>query len=247
MRTVCTSGLLLLLLLLLGLPSTAEAQFAFTTNNGVLTITGYSGPGGAVTIPGMTNGLVVSGINAYAFSYSTGLTRLTIGASVTDIGIYAFGRCTSLTNVIFPSSVTSIGGAAFSECYSLGSVLFMGNAPYAGKVKGYGKMGPVSVFTGDLNAAVYYVPGSTGWGSTFGDATAQVWNPLAKTPSVQSNELGVDIIGTTNAPILIEAATNVAGGAWVPLQAGTLTNGLLHFTDPQWTNYGSRFYRVTWP
>ena len=23
--------------------------------------------------------------------------------------------------------------------------------------------------------------------------------------------------------------------------------GSLYFTDPQWTNYGNRFYRVTWP
>ncbi len=39
------------LLLLLALPEAVQAQFTFTTNNGAITITGYTGPGGDVTIP----------------------------------------------------------------------------------------------------------------------------------------------------------------------------------------------------
>ena len=35
-----------------------------TTNNGTITITGYTGPGGAVTIPGTINGLPVTSIGA---------------------------------------------------------------------------------------------------------------------------------------------------------------------------------------
>lgn len=38
-------------LVLLGLPVVARAQFTYITINGTLTITGYTGPGGAVTIP----------------------------------------------------------------------------------------------------------------------------------------------------------------------------------------------------
>ena len=48
---------LALLLLLLTLPAVVQAQFTFVTNNGALTITGYTGPGGAVIIPDTTNGL----------------------------------------------------------------------------------------------------------------------------------------------------------------------------------------------
>jgi len=39
-----------------------QAQFDYTTNNGAITITGYTGPGGAVVIPGTINGLSVTRI-----------------------------------------------------------------------------------------------------------------------------------------------------------------------------------------
>ena len=52
----------LLPLLLLALPAVVQAQYTYTTNNGAITITGYTGPGGAVTIPSMTNGLPVTSI-----------------------------------------------------------------------------------------------------------------------------------------------------------------------------------------
>lgn len=39
-------------LLFLTLPAAVQAQFSFTTNaDNTITITGYSGPGGAATIP----------------------------------------------------------------------------------------------------------------------------------------------------------------------------------------------------
>jgi len=48
------------LLCALAFPTVGHAQFTFTTNNGSNTITGYTGPGGMVTIPGSTNGLPVT-------------------------------------------------------------------------------------------------------------------------------------------------------------------------------------------
>ena len=38
-----------LLMLVLAFPVAVQAQFTFTTNSGAITITGYTGPGGAVT------------------------------------------------------------------------------------------------------------------------------------------------------------------------------------------------------
>ena len=46
----------------LALPAAVQAQFTYTTNNGTITITGYTGSGGAVTIPGTINGLPVTSI-----------------------------------------------------------------------------------------------------------------------------------------------------------------------------------------
>jgi len=75
----------LLLALLLTLPAVVQGQFTFTTNNGALTLTGYDGPGGAVSIPAAINGLPVTSIGNRAFSFCTRLTSVTIPNSVTNI------------------------------------------------------------------------------------------------------------------------------------------------------------------
>jgi hypothetical protein len=112
----------MLLLLLLTLPAVVQAQFNYTTYNGTITITGYYGPGGAVTIPYTINGLPVTSIGDSAFVSCTSLTSVTIPASVTSIGFGAFNSCTSLTSVTIPASVTSIGDAAFAGCLSLAAI-----------------------------------------------------------------------------------------------------------------------------
>jgi hypothetical protein len=63
LRTACTTRRLSLLLLF-ALPAVVQAQFNYTTNNGTITITGYTGPGGDVTIPSATNGLPVTSIGS---------------------------------------------------------------------------------------------------------------------------------------------------------------------------------------
>jgi hypothetical protein len=67
----------LLVALLLALPAVAQAQFTFTTNDNALTITGYTGAGGALIIPSSTNGYPVISMGEDAF-YNAGLTSLTI-------------------------------------------------------------------------------------------------------------------------------------------------------------------------
>src|SRR4026207_2524418 len=62
--------------LLLGLPALVHAQFKFTTNNGTITITGYTGPGGVVEIPSTITGLPVSSIGTYAFVLNNKVTEL---------------------------------------------------------------------------------------------------------------------------------------------------------------------------
>ncbi len=66
LRTAC--AVTLLPLLLLTLPAVVQAQFNYTTNNGTITITKYTGSGGDVTIPDTINGLPVTSIGDGAFS-----------------------------------------------------------------------------------------------------------------------------------------------------------------------------------
>ena len=105
-------------LLLLLLTSAAQAQYNFTTNAGSITITGYTGAGGDVTIPATITGLPVTGIGTSAFSGAS-LTGVTIPAGVTAIGMEAFFQCVDLSNVTIPDTVASIGSFAFSGCTSL--------------------------------------------------------------------------------------------------------------------------------
>ena len=101
---------------------TPAADFTYTINNGTITITGYTGSGGAVTIPSTINGLPVTSIGGWAFHGCTSLTSVTIPNSVTSIGRLAFAGCTSLTSVTIPNSVISIAVCAFHGCTSLTNV-----------------------------------------------------------------------------------------------------------------------------
>jgi hypothetical protein len=96
-RSACASGLLLLFLTF---PAAVQAQFAHTINNGTITITSYSGSGGAVTIPGYIDGLPVTTIGQQAFFFSSA-TSFSIPGSVTYIGGYAFEYCSRLRSVYF--------------------------------------------------------------------------------------------------------------------------------------------------
>jgi BspA type Leucine rich repeat region (6 copies) len=117
MKTNCIQTYLLAVLL--ALPAAVQAQFTYITNNGVITITGYTG-GGTVNIPATINGLPVTSIGGGGFQNS-GLTSVTIPDSITNIGDYVFSG-THLSNVTIPGNVTQIGFGAFYDCYNLASV-----------------------------------------------------------------------------------------------------------------------------
>jgi hypothetical protein len=161
---------------------------------------------------------------------------------VTSIGDGAFFACASLNSVTVPSSVVSIGEGAFWNCLSLTGVYFKGNVP---------SIGYLSPFDGDNNATVYYLPGTTGWGLTFGELPTVLWNPQAQTSGasfgVRTNRFGFTISGSSNLVIVVEACTNPANSLWSPVGTNTLTGGSSYFSDPRWTNYPARFYRLRSP
>lgn len=115
-------GSLLALAAMVSLPAVVEAQFTYTTNNGSITITRYTGTGGAVTISNTINGLPVTRIGDSAFFECTNLTDVTVGDGVTSIEYRAFWACSSLTNITIPDSVSSIGWYAFGGCSNLPSI-----------------------------------------------------------------------------------------------------------------------------
>jgi hypothetical protein len=191
----------------------------------------------------------VTNIGDDAFSWCTGLASVTIPDSVTGVGAGAFSWCTSLTSVTIGNSVKSIGDTAFSHCDWLTSVYFRGNAPSVGadvfdfRFPGQGPFWDP--------ATVYYLPGTTGWSTSLAGLPTVLWNPQVQTSSaglgVRTNQFGFTISGTGNLVLVVEASTNLANPAWLPLQTNTLTSGSYYFSDPQWTNYPGRFYRLRWP
>ena len=106
----------------------------------------------------MADGLTTLGVGAFESCYA--LTNVTLPATLASFGFSAFGNCSVLRGIVIPSAVKSVGDYAFSSDPDLTSAYFEGNAPPDDS----------TVFSSDGQTTVYYLPGATGWGSTFGTA-----------------------------------------------------------------------------
>jgi hypothetical protein len=113
---------LLVLVVLLSAFVGGAQDFAYTNNNGAISITGYTGTNVVVIIPSMIDGLPVTSISSNAFYMASTLTSLTIPDTVTNIGTTAFGYCGGLTNLVLGNGVKTIEDGAFGGCTSLPSV-----------------------------------------------------------------------------------------------------------------------------
>ena len=102
-------------------------DFIYTTNDGTVTIKGYTGPGGSLTIPSTLSGLPVTAIGDTAFSHVTSLTSVNLPETLTSIGGWAFDNCTALTDLTLPNSLMNLGFAAFAGCSSLENVTLSEN------------------------------------------------------------------------------------------------------------------------
>ena len=192
-------------LLLLVLPAAVQAQFNFTTNNGVITITGYTGTNDNLSIPSTTNGL-----------------------PVTSIGTQAFNNIPTLISVTIPNSITNFGWTAFNNCTNLLGVYFQGNAP----VDFF--PGAAPVFNGDNNATLYYLQGTTGWKSTFDLLPTTLWNPQVLTQLIYTtNNNAITITGYNGSggvmaiPITINGIRVAGIGSNAFFNCGGLTNIVL--------------------
>ena len=228
----------------IGSSVTNNGNFAFTFCN---SLTGVTIPNSVTTIgdsafyscANLANLTIGGGnIGDYAFGACGSLSSVVIGSGVQNVGVGAFADCSSLPSVMISDGVASLGGDAFGADNGLTRIYFLGNAPTADS----------AVFSG-IPGTVYYLPGATGWTNSFAGLPAVLWNPVIQTEDgsfgVQSNQFGFTITGTANIPVVVEACTNPANPTWIPLLAGTLTNGSLYFSDPAWANYPERFYRIS--
>lgn len=98
------------LLLSLLLPAVAQAQFLFTTNNGAVTITGYTNSSATLIIPASLNGYPVTAIGPSAFMDNETITTISLPNTVTNIGTNAFYECPYLTGI-----TVSTGNPVFSS------------------------------------------------------------------------------------------------------------------------------------
>jgi hypothetical protein len=316
---------------------TGRAQLTYVTNNGTITITGYTGPAGAVTIPETINGLPVTTIGNSAFSNCATLTSIVIPACVTDIGpsafsysglmsvdipdnvsslgpaafygcdrlanvkignsvkrlepiiipalfpgpvFYgAFGGCLSLTNVTLGNSLELIGAYTFESCWRLENIIipasvlrwetvwvtidglnyevsgFFYGCPHLAGIyfEGHPPAGVLPEMFGNGNPTIYYLPGTTGWENSYGGRPTAPWfrpNPviLSGSSAISTNGFAFIISWATNASVIVEAAsTDIANPIWVPLSTNNLVDGWSYFSDAEWTNYPSRFYRIRHP
>lgn len=188
---ICAVGILCLATL----ARTGKAQFTFVTNNGTITITGYTGPSNNVVIPSTTNGYPVTSIGNGAFFngqqiYSRltsitlpnsvtnignsafnscyGLTNISLGAGVVTIGTNAFQGCNGLTNIALPASVTAIGNQAFMACVKLMAINVDAANPAYSSVAGI-------LFNKDLTRFIQF-PGGQGGSVVVSNGVTSIGN-----------------------------------------------------------------------
>jgi hypothetical protein len=241
-----------ILMLLVACTAMVHAQqfipFTYTTNNGRLTITGYSGIANDVAIPDTIQGMPVGAVGDNAFAFKTALTSVTIPNSVSTIGISAFDFCNSLrtvtigtnvsqirsfafrmchglTNVVLPGSITNIGYNAFFACNNLTTIRFKGNAPSLEE----------AAFT-FAPATAYYTPGTAGWQPRMVTTADGI--------GVRTNGFGFAIAGTPGLGFMVESNTNFSNLNWSQVGSYTLTSNSLDLIDLSWTNNPACFYRA---
>lgn len=140
-----------------------------------------------------------------------------------------------------PGGVSSIGDSAFYWCTGLTGVCFEGKAP---------GLGGKNVFYA-YSATLYYLPTAVGWETTFGYLPTALWLPEVPTADgsfgIGTNGFSFQITWADKMVVAVEACTNFANPIWSPLLTNTLSSDTFYFSDPDWTNYPSRFYRVRSP
>lgn len=206
-----------------------------------VTITGYTGAGGAVSIPSTIEGFPVTIIGELAFNRCSTLTSIIIPDRATSIEAGAFALCDGLKNVSIPHRVTSIGDGAFARCSNLKNICFKGNAPIFG----------ADVFIGSTGFVLHAL-GASGWGPFVNERPVGQWNPMVETGDGRFGMhhygyFGFTISGPVDLIVIVEESESLIDSTWTPISTNTLTDGSTHFTEAQSTNRPACYYRLRMP
>ena len=73
-----------------------------------------------------------------------------------------------------------------------------------------------------------------------------LWLPQMQTTAASpgTHKFGLNINCAGGQTVMVEACTNLTNPDWQPVQTNALTTGTAYFSDPLWTNYPNRFYRL---
>jgi len=164
----------------------------------------------------------------------------TIPNSIKNVHDNAFIACENLKSVTIGESVTNIGSYAFGYCNNVTAFFFLGNPPGANP----------EAFHGDTSATAYYLPGMTGWTSTYDGlptAPGTFPYPAILNSGLRAGEFSLTVSWLTNVSVVVEGAATLVNPVWQPLQTNVPSNGTFEFSDPNWTHYPKRFYRARTP
>ncbi|HEY5913699.1 MAG TPA: leucine-rich repeat protein [Verrucomicrobiae bacterium] len=193
-------------------------------------------------LSGVTISNCVANIGDHAFEDSYKLNCLALSEGVVHVGDFAFAACQSLTGAAIPNSVTNLGRSAFDS-----SGLHTVTVP-AGLVSiglyAFRYCPDLTIITVDAQNPFY----SDTNGVLFDNAqTTLIQYPAARF-GVHNNQFGFTISRASGLTNVIEACTCLSNPDWQPIVTNSIgTDGTAQFSDPQWTNYPARSYRVSWP
>ncbi len=190
-------------------------------------------------LPSITIPDSVQSIGGHAFQDCGKLESVEIGAGVTTIGSQAFLNCEVLLSITIPDSVRHLGNQVFQHCTALEAVYFEGNAP---------SLGGTLVFY-NAPVTIYYLPGTSGWGSMFGGRPTALDDRATRPPQIldagvrDGGRFGFNVQGMDGQEVVVEASDDLPGGVWTPVSTNTIpAAGSISFEEA--TVPESRFYRA---
>lgn len=116
---------ILVLAIIFAVPAFAAEDLPFTyevRNGNVMIIAIKADYEGEIKIPDKIDGAPVVEICDGAFSFSEGLTAVTLPSTLKTIGNSAFEGCDAIETITIPDSVKNVGNNAFASCPSLKTV-----------------------------------------------------------------------------------------------------------------------------